>query len=102
MAAPTREDYASLACREYAGHAGAPMTAQEVDIGSGAPLPPDGQQEVKDSAEGLVSHNRTQPKRTVNVLKDLWAGMGIEPITEEDIRQARKEMWGNFPRDLPK
>jgi len=27
----------------------------------------------------------------------MWAHLDMD-ITEEDIAQARKEMWGNFPR----
>jgi len=29
-------------------------------------------------------------------LRGLWAGTHV---TEEDITDARQEMWGNFPRD---
>jgi hypothetical protein len=30
----------------------------------------------------------------------LWADLGVD-ITEEDIAEARREMWGNFPREFP-
>jgi hypothetical protein len=29
----------------------------------------------------------------------LWADLNMN-ITEEDIAEARREMWGNFPRDI--
>jgi hypothetical protein len=29
-------------------------------------------------------------------LRGIWQGLNI---TEEDIAEARREMWGNFPRD---
>lgn len=29
-------------------------------------------------------------------LRGLWRGLGI---SEEDIAEARREMWGNFPRE---
>ena len=31
-------------------------------------------------------------------VEGLWADLGFT-VTEEDIAQARKEMWGNFPRE---
>ena len=36
------------------------------------------------------------PRRS---LRGLWKNLNIE-ITEEDIAQARLEMWGSFPRDI--
>ncbi|MBI5198960.1 MAG: hypothetical protein HZA09_02975 [Nitrospirae bacterium] len=32
-------------------------------------------------------------------LKGLWANLGIK-ITEKDITDVRKEMWGNFPEEI--
>ena len=58
-------------------------------------LPPDKQQEVLDFAEFLV--RRILPKPLRRSLNGLWSGLGIS-ITEEDIAEARREMWGNFPR----
>ena len=57
-------------------------------------LPADKQQEVLDFASFLG----TKPKRPLKSLYGLWAGHGID-ISEEDIAEARKEMWGNFPRE---
>jgi hypothetical protein len=31
-------------------------------------------------------------------VEGLWADLGLT-ITEEDIAEARREMWGNFPRE---
>ena len=39
------------------------------------------------------------PKKPLRSLLGLWADLDIH-ITEEDIAQARREMWGNFPRDI--
>jgi hypothetical protein len=39
------------------------------------------------------------PKLPRRSLKGLWADLGID-ITEADIAEARREMWGNFPRDI--
>ncbi|MBD2777524.1 DUF2281 domain-containing protein [Iningainema tapete] len=57
-------------------------------------LPVDKQQEVLDFAEFL--HQKMASKPPLRSVKGLWAGLDID-ITEEDIAQARKEMWGNFP-----
>ena len=75
------------------------MTIAETVAKSVKSLPPDKQQAVMDFAEFLKAHNRTRPKRTANVLKGLWANLGID-ISPEDIQEARREMWGNFPRDV--
>lgn len=59
-------------------------------------LTPDKQQEVLDFAEFL--NHKNPPKRPLKSVKGLWADLKVD-ITEEDIAQARKEMWGNFPRE---
>lgn len=61
-------------------------------------LPPEKQQEVLDFAEFL--RQKTTSKQPRRSLKDLWADFDIQ-IREEDIAQARQEMWGNFPREFP-
>lgn len=58
-------------------------------------LPPNHQQEVLDFAEFL--HQKNILKRPLKSVKGMWAHLHMD-ITEEDIAQARKEMWGNFPR----
>ena len=60
-------------------------------------LPPERQQEVLDFAEFLQQKVATKPPR--RSIKGLWAGFNID-ITEEDIAEARQEMWGNFPREI--
>jgi hypothetical protein len=60
-------------------------------------LPPNQQQEVVDFAEFL--QQKTIAKRPLKSVKGLCADLKVE-ITEEDIAQARKEMWGNFPREI--
>jgi hypothetical protein len=60
-------------------------------------LTPDKQQEVLDFAEFL--HQKNPQKRPLKSVKGLCADLKVD-ITEEDIAQARKEMWGNFPREM--
>ena len=59
-------------------------------------LPPDRQQEVIDFIDFLAQ--KVDRKRSYPSLRGLWADLGFD-VTEEDIRQARQEMWGNFPRE---
>ncbi len=57
-------------------------------------LPPEEQQEMLEYAEFLRKKTPTQrPRRS---LLGLCADLNVT-ITEEDIAEARKEMWGNFP-----
>jgi len=57
-------------------------------------LPLEKQQAVLD----FVTDLNPAPKSPRKSLHGLWAGQGIS-ISEEDIAEARKEMWGNFPRE---
>jgi len=57
-------------------------------------LPADKQQEVLDFASFLA----TKEKRPRRSLYGLWKDLGIR-ISAEEIAEARKEMWGNFPRE---
>jgi hypothetical protein len=59
-------------------------------------LPDHRQREVLDFVEFVeLREARRQPRRS---LEGLWSDLGIS-ITEEDIAQARREMWGSFPRE---
>ena len=59
-------------------------------------LPPEKQQEVLDFVEFIKTKSR--PKVARRSIKGLCADLGVH-ITEEDIAQARREIWGNFPRE---
>ncbi|MCY7374430.1 MAG: DUF2281 domain-containing protein [Pyrinomonadaceae bacterium] len=59
-------------------------------------LPLERQREVLNFAEFLQhkeKSNGEQPRRT---LRGMWKGVDI---SAEDIDEARREMWGNFPRE---
>jgi hypothetical protein len=63
----------------------------EVEMPEGLP-----EGEVKVTIEVPAEEQQTRtPKRS---LYGLWANLGID-ISEEDIDEIRREMWGNFPRD---
>jgi hypothetical protein len=59
-------------------------------------LPPERKQQVLDFVEFL--EQRSTVKRPRRSLKGIWAGLGYS-VSEEDIAEARREMWGNFPRE---
>lgn len=56
-------------------------------------LPLEKQQEVLDFTDFL--HQKVTPKRPLRSVKGLWADLNFE-LSDEDIAQARKEMWGIF------
>jgi hypothetical protein len=73
------------------------MTIEEQVLEKLRELPPEKKQEVLDFVESLKTQNgEKKPRKS---LLGLWADLGIH-ITEEDIAEARREMWGNFPRDI--
>jgi hypothetical protein len=59
-------------------------------------LTPDQQREVMEFVETLQKEPpKPQPRRS---LMGLFSDLNVH-ITEEDIAEARREMWGNFPRE---
>jgi hypothetical protein len=73
------------------------MTIEEQVLEKLRDLPPEKQKEVLDFVNFLNQKNGT--KKPLKSLRGLWADLNIH-ITEEDIAEARREMWGNFPRDI--
>ena len=60
-------------------------------------LSPDKQRQVLNFVQSLSKNESL--KKPLRSLEGLWADLNIQ-ITEEDIAEARREMWGNFPRDI--
>ncbi len=58
-------------------------------------LPVDKQKEVLDFVETL--EKKAASPRRCRSLKGLWADLGTD-VSPEDIAEARREMWGGFPR----
>ena len=73
------------------------MTIEEQLLEKLRGLSPDKQQEVLNFAQSLSENDG--PKKSLRSLEGLWADLNIQ-ITEEGIAEARREMWGNFPRDI--
>ena len=57
-------------------------------------LPEDKQQEVLDFLEFIKTKKLLKPSSCK--IKGMCADLNVH-ITEEDITEARREMWGNFP-----
>ena len=74
------------------------MTIEEAVVEKLRALPPERQQEVLDFVEFLAQ--RAARKRPLRSAEGLWADLGVN-ITDEDIAEARRETWGNFPREFP-
>lgn len=72
------------------------MTSEEVLLEKFKVLPANRKQEVLDFVEFLEEKEaKPRPRRSLyGILADLNVN-----ITEEDIAEARREMWGNFPRE---
>jgi hypothetical protein len=74
------------------------MTIEQQVVEKLRDLPPEKQKEVLDFVDSLREKNGDE-KKPLRSLLGLWADLNIH-ITEEDIAEARREMWGNFPRDI--
>jgi hypothetical protein len=59
-------------------------------------LPVDKQKEVLDFVESL--EKSAELRRSRRSLKGLWADLEVN-ISADDIDEARREMWGGFPRE---
>jgi hypothetical protein len=73
------------------------MTIEEQVLEKLRHLPPHKQKEVLDFVDSLKGQEGT--KKPLRSLLGLWADLNVH-ITEEDIAEARREMWGNFPRQI--
>ncbi len=72
------------------------MTTWELIAEKAKELPPEKQQEALDFLEFL--HERQRRKRPLRSLRGLWKDLGPD-ISAEEIDEARREIWGKFPRD---
>ena len=73
------------------------MTIEEMVLEKLRGLPPEKHKEVLEFLDSLKSDGG--PQKPLRSLEGIWEDLNIE-ITEEDIAEARREMWGNFPRDI--
>ncbi len=72
------------------------MTVENAVLENIKKLPAEKKQEVLDFAEFLVQ--KIEPKTPRRSLKGALADLNVH-ITEEDIREARKEMWRGYMKE---
>lgn len=72
------------------------MTSEEVLLEKFKILPPEQQKKAIEYVDSLQKEISAQPQR--KSLKDALAHLNIK-ITDEDIRQARNEMWRGYTKD---
>ncbi len=72
------------------------MSVPELIAAKVKDLPPEQQQEVLSFVEKLERPAAKPPLRSP---KGIWKDLAFD-ITSEEIDEARKEMWGSFPRDI--
>ncbi len=73
------------------------MTTDEMILERLRTLPPDKQSEVSDFVEFL--HQRNAPSKPLRNPRGIWKGLCAD-ITLEEFRELRREMWGDFPREI--
>ena len=72
------------------------MTSEEALLEKFKILPPNLKQEAIHFVESLQTKLANKQKRQISL--GIGEDLGIE-ISSEGIDEARKEMWGNFPRE---
>jgi hypothetical protein len=73
------------------------MTIEEMVLKKLRGLPPNRQKEVLQFVESLTPDNGSSKR--LHSLEGLLEDLNVD-ISEEDIAEARREMWGKFPRDI--
>lgn len=76
---------------------GVAMSSAEQLIAKLAKLSPEQQAEILRIVDALASQNGSDKAGRASSAFGLWNGLGID-ISDEEIAQARREMWGAFPR----
>lgn len=74
------------------------MTIEDAVLDRLRRLPADKQQKVLEYLDALQSEPSPAAAPARRSMIGLWSDLNIH-ITDEEIAEARREMWGNFPRD---
>ncbi len=75
------------------------MSIEEAVVERLKALPPDKQREVLYFVDFLHDKTQRAPRKRLKSLKGALAHLDVK-VTDHDIAEARREMWGNFPRDI--
>lgn len=73
------------------------MNLEESLLNTFRQLPQEKQMELLEHAEQL--RRESPPPKGRRTLRGLWADLNVS-VSAEDIDDARREAWKNFPRDL--
>jgi len=73
------------------------MTIEQAVVEKLRALPPEQQEKVLEFVETLQPQSPIE-KRSLRSVAGLWSDLDID-LTNEDIDEARREMWGDLPRD---
>lgn len=73
------------------------MTLEQAILDAVRALPADKQREVLDHVKHLRDE-ATPPRKPRKSGRGLWADLNID-LSGEEIDEARREMWKNFPRN---
>ena len=80
------------------------MTIEQAVLENLQDLPTEKQQQVLDFIKFLKQQMtiklESSSQGSRKSYKGIWADLSID-ITDEDIAEARQEMWGDFPREFP-
>ena len=72
------------------------MTLEQSILEAVRSLPPEKQKELLAHATRL--REEASPRKPFKSVKGLWADLGIS-LSAQEIDEARREIWKNFPRD---
>jgi hypothetical protein len=74
------------------------MTIEQQTLHKLRGLSPERQQQVLDFVNSFTEND--SPKMPLRSLKGLWAADTVPAACGDSFSDARREMWGNFPRDI--
>ena len=72
------------------------MTVKDAVIEKLEVMPTDQQREVLEFIDSMQP--KEKPRKPLRSLQGIWADLNVH-ITEEDLREARNEMWRGYTRD---
>jgi len=75
----------------------ASMTIEQQVLEKLRGLPPEKQKELLEFVDSL--NENAGANKPLLSLEGIWADLEIH-VTNEDIAEARREMWGTFPRNI--
>jgi hypothetical protein len=75
------------------------MSREEAILEAIREIAPDKEKDILVRAEQISSQPPAR-KKSFPSLAGIWSDLKID-LSEEDMKEARREMWKNFPREFP-